>query len=177
MSPDLLARVQCFVDVDEKKIKCGFYYSQHHQLPDPAGVAGTSIGITGGSGGGSRGEGSGNAATLEGGAGAGSNTAGKEHPPNTNAIGERNAKRAKIDRKKGLKVPIYHFTKLTRPTIDMAAANGDANAAGGATAAPSTEFARLPVVVCVAMYRTDGILEANVRSIGRVEGEDLWHFS
>lgn len=35
----------------------------------------------------------------------------------------------------------------------------------------------LPVVVCVAMYRTNGVLERNVQSIGRVEGVDLWHFS
>jgi glycosyltransferase involved in cell wall biosynthesis len=35
----------------------------------------------------------------------------------------------------------------------------------------------LPVVVCVAMYRTNGALEKNVKSIGRTEGCDLWHFS
>lgn len=35
----------------------------------------------------------------------------------------------------------------------------------------------LPVVVCVSMYRTNGALEQNVSKIGRVEGEDLWHFS
>jgi len=35
----------------------------------------------------------------------------------------------------------------------------------------------LPVVVCVAMYRTNGILERNVEKIGRVEGKDIWHFS
>jgi hypothetical protein len=35
----------------------------------------------------------------------------------------------------------------------------------------------LPIVVCVAMYRTNGALEANVASIGRTEGKDLWHFS
>ncbi|KAL3789720.1 hypothetical protein ACHAW5_009981 [Stephanodiscus triporus] len=34
---------------------------------------------------------------------------------------------------------------------------------------------RLPVVVCVAMYRTNGALESNVASIGRIEGKDLWH--
>jgi hypothetical protein len=34
---------------------------------------------------------------------------------------------------------------------------------------------RLPVVVCVAMFRTNGALEDNVASIGRVEGVDLWH--
>ena len=33
----------------------------------------------------------------------------------------------------------------------------------------------LPVVVCVAMYRTNGALESNVASIGRTEGKDLWH--
>ena len=36
---------------------------------------------------------------------------------------------------------------------------------------------RLPVVVCVAMYRTNGVLESNVAKIGRTEGTDLWHFS
>ena len=36
---------------------------------------------------------------------------------------------------------------------------------------------RIPVVVCVAMYRTNGELERNVKAIGRVEGKDLWHFS
>lgn len=36
---------------------------------------------------------------------------------------------------------------------------------------------RLPVVVCVAMYRTNGALERNVQSIGRKEGVDLWHFN
>ena len=34
---------------------------------------------------------------------------------------------------------------------------------------------KLPVAVCVAMYRTNGALESNVASIGRTEGKDLWH--
>lgn len=34
---------------------------------------------------------------------------------------------------------------------------------------------QLPVAVCVAMYRTNGALESNVASIGRIEGNDLWH--
>ena len=38
-------------------------------------------------------------------------------------------------------------------------------------------FTKLPVVVCVAMYRTNGVLEKNCNMIGRNEGEDLWHFS
>ena len=33
----------------------------------------------------------------------------------------------------------------------------------------------VPVVVCVAMYRSNGALESNVASIGRVEGVNLWH--
>jgi hypothetical protein len=36
---------------------------------------------------------------------------------------------------------------------------------------------QLPVVVCVAMYRSNGALESNVESIGRTEGVDLWHIS
>lgn len=40
-----------------------------------------------------------------------------------------------------------------------------------------SKLQELPVVVCVAMYRTNGVLEKNVNAIGRTEGEDLWHFS
>mmetsp|Transcript_6400 Transcript_6400/g.9416 ORF Transcript_6400/g.9416 Transcript_6400/m.9416 type:complete len:478 (+) Transcript_6400:23-1456(+) len=36
---------------------------------------------------------------------------------------------------------------------------------------------KLPVVVCVAMHRTNGVLEKNVSRIGRQEGKDLFHFS
>ncbi len=39
------------------------------------------------------------------------------------------------------------------------------------------ELKDLPVVVCVAMYRSNGVLEKNVENIGRQEGSDLWHFS
>jgi glycosyltransferase involved in cell wall biosynthesis len=37
------------------------------------------------------------------------------------------------------------------------------------------EMRFLPVVVCVAMYRSNGALERNVASIGRIEGDNLWH--
>lgn len=40
-----------------------------------------------------------------------------------------------------------------------------------------SHLSELPVVVCVAMYRTNGVLERNVTRIGRKEGHDLWHFS
>jgi glycosyltransferase involved in cell wall biosynthesis len=39
------------------------------------------------------------------------------------------------------------------------------------------KIAQLPVVVCVALHRTNGALEHNVRLIDRTEGHDLWHFS
>ena len=54
----------------------------------------------------------------------------------------------------GLKIPIAHFSELKE----------------------GLKFGDLPVVVCVAMYRTDGKLEENVATIGRVEGKNLWHF-
>lgn len=34
---------------------------------------------------------------------------------------------------------------------------------------------KLPVVVCVPLYRTNGALERNVATITRTEGENLWH--
>jgi FlaA1/EpsC-like NDP-sugar epimerase len=52
------------------------------------------------------------------------------------------------------KVPVYHFKELKN---------------GG-------KLDGEKVMVCVAMYRTGGVLEDNVRSIGREEGVDLWHF-
>ena len=39
------------------------------------------------------------------------------------------------------------------------------------------QLKHLPVVVCVAMYRSNNALERNVNKIGRKEGIDLWHFS
>ena len=36
---------------------------------------------------------------------------------------------------------------------------------------------RLPVVICVAKNRTNGVLERNVSLIARTEGTNLWHFS
>lgn len=35
----------------------------------------------------------------------------------------------------------------------------------------------LPIIVCVAMYRSGGALERNVRDVAREEGETLWHLS
>ncbi|GMI13131.1 hypothetical protein TrVE_jg2581 [Triparma verrucosa] len=59
-----------------------------------------------------------------------------------------------FNRDLNVKIPIAHFSSLQR---------------GG-------DYESLPVVVCVAMYRTDGKLEENVSTIERKEGDDLWHF-
>jgi hypothetical protein len=90
-------------------------------------------------------------------------------------------------------IPIVHFTALKResyreehdcveqfsriikrkcesyksPTTSVVKKSLNANEA----------FRHLPVVVCVAMYRTNGALESNVKSIERQEGVDLWYFS
>ncbi|GMH50520.1 hypothetical protein TrRE_jg12221 [Triparma retinervis] len=58
-----------------------------------------------------------------------------------------------FNRSLNCKIPIAHFTALTSPP-----------------------HSSLPVVCCVAMYRTGGKLEENVESVGREEGVDLWHF-
>ena len=50
-----------------------------------------------------------------------------------------------------------------------------ANIDGGSI--DSDLLSELPVVVCVAMYRTNGALESNVSLIGRIEGKDLWHIN
>ena len=35
--------------------------------------------------------------------------------------------------------------------------------------------ATLPLICCVAMDRTEGKLEANVKSLGGIEGDTVWH--
>ena len=49
----------------------------------------------------------------------------------------------------------------------------------GVKALPVVRFQDVtaPFVVCVAMGRTDGALEANIASLGFEEGVDYWHFS
>jgi hypothetical protein len=54
---------------------------------------------------------------------------------------------------------------------------GEQQVAPIATALDLSQLPDLPVVVCVSMYRTSGALERNVTSIGRTEGQDLWHFT
>jgi glycosyltransferase involved in cell wall biosynthesis len=110
-----------------------------------------------------------------------------------------------VNKELHIRIPIVHFSWLAkdRAKVDRESFFGrvakqrkvgshDKNAENDAKSTlPSSKKRRLnaamdldlsvlpslPVVVCVAMYRTGGALEANVASIGRTEGKNLWHFS
>ena len=111
---------------------------------------------------------------------------------------------AYVNKEIGVKIPIVHFSNLikdqdTRRRIQEMdqepnfgrIQKGKTGTNDDHSKAPPTKRRKLresanfdttilpdlPVVVCVAMYRTNGALEANVASIGRHEGENLWHFS
>ena len=111
-----------------------------------------------------------------------------------------------VNRELGLKIPIVHFSLLAADETvrrELAAncafgridksKHGDVKRNSSAAPPPVKKqklyslhhpgdldlelLPHLPVVVCVAMYRTNGALERNVSSIGRKEGHNLWHFS
>ena len=103
-----------------------------------------------------------------------------------------------VNRQLQLKIPIIHFSKLTREVhadveggcqkrkwndgnINTQVRNDNISTTSTArtkyTSNDGVDYTKLPIVVCVAMYRTDGVLETNVSSVGRTEGIDLWHFS
>ena len=77
----------------------------------------------------------------------------------------------------------YHFEKDTRqPKTDGVSFESSQPkkpkiSSDRADAVDKEVLAIMPVVVCVAMYRTNGALESNVSSIGRKEGIDLWHIN
>ena len=97
----------------------------------------------------------------------------------------------------GRRIPILHFTQLAKnlgessfgkiekkcneDTFNLTRPTGEKGETGKGKTRPSEieseVLHELPVVVCVAMYRTNGALERNVASIGRVEGQNLWHIS
>mmetsp|Transcript_17111 Transcript_17111/g.49115 ORF Transcript_17111/g.49115 Transcript_17111/m.49115 type:complete len:561 (-) Transcript_17111:78-1760(-) len=163
LSPDLRSRVRCFVDVDDKKIAAGFYANQdlgvripivhfsllakNPEVRQKCIEGDVSFGRI-----------------IKGGKkeipadihiGGGSKTKDgttKKRPKDDNCDGgaPNAAKKRKLQHNLGPK----DSKKLDVDSLPT-----------------------LPVVVCVAMYRTNGVLERNVQSIGRVEGVDLWHFS
>jgi glycosyltransferase involved in cell wall biosynthesis len=62
-----------------------------------------------------------------------------------------------------------------RKRVKMISTN-EAKKSPGITNLDLSLLPKLPVVVCVAMYRTNGALENNVRLLERIEGKDLWYF-
>lgn len=100
-----------------------------------------------------------------------------------------------------IRIPIIHFTRLAaNPEIIPAYGRidkgrsdtvnshdaihpskkrkrGDGKVKGGSDSLDANLLAVIPVIVCVAMYRTNGALEQNVQSIGRIEGYNLWYFN
>ena len=161
LSPDVVSKVVCLVDVDRKKIESIKWYDN----PALLGRGGRRIPIlhfsvlAGGGGGDVGGEGGAKFGRIdkkgECGRGDDFNVASSHHPrARSNGDGDGRERRAP---------PSGGATKKRK-------------AGGGALDTIDPEvLRRLPVVVCVAMFRTNGALESNVASIGRIEGEDLWH--
>ena len=104
-----------------------------------------------------------------------------------------------VNKELGVKIPVIHFSDLANTAIVTSSDSQSANNRQDISVLPNSSrmqkdwkghvakrrrkepsaqqtFAHLPVIVCVAMYRTDGVLESNVQSIGRSEGVNLWHF-
>jgi hypothetical protein len=160
LSPETRRRVYCMVDVDDKKIERGYYVNRdidvkipivHYSLlaADPAVRLELQRAFEQG--------------TVD----------------NNNAPGY-----GKIDKSNPSKAFLANESSLS--------ADGNGNPEQEAAPPPKKKqrlhtvapgvldlaiLPELPVVVCVAMYRTNGALEHNVKSIGRTEGKDLWHFS
>jgi hypothetical protein len=86
-----------------------------------------------------------------------------------------------VHRELGFKIPVIHFSMLIR-SKDILTQLKKRKLHSLSSKKNKTELdvdllTRIPVVVCVAMNRTNGALEYNVKSIGRTEGKDLFHFS
>ena len=144
------SRVYCFVDVDEKKIDAGYY--NNHDLGLRVPIVHFSLLA--------RDSNVRNDLRLK----------WEEGACEDEIVGRINKKRPShedcIVRNKLIIPQISSRQKKRRKTQPLCSENFD----------PSI-MPDLPVVVCVAMYRTNGVLEKNVNSVGRVEGVDLWHFS
>ena len=162
LSPDVVSKVVCLVDVDRKKIESIKWYENPALLGKGRRIPILHFSVLAG--------GEGGDVICEAGV----------------------AKFGRID-KKGECGGGDDFTVAASSHHPRARSNGDGDgrerrappsgattkkrkAGGGALDPIDPEvLRRLPVVVCVAMFRTNGALESNVASIGRIEGEDLWH--
>ncbi|CAJ1931962.1 unnamed protein product [Cylindrotheca closterium] len=148
LRPDLRERIYCFVDLDSKKLESAIYWNRELNLNIP--VVHYSYLAKDAS--------VRDRAQSEWKDGLGSNRfvgcIDKSNGSNSQKNLDSEASSRKLKRRRLLQIPTLESSGLSESILQ-----------------------ELPVVVCVAMYRTNGVLEANVKSIGRTEGEDLWHFS
>jgi glycosyltransferase involved in cell wall biosynthesis len=155
LSPETRRRVYCMVDVDDKKIDRGYYVNRDIDVKIP--IVHYSLLAT---------------------------------DPAVRLELQRAFERSTVD---DLNEPGFGKIDKSKPSkASLSAADGNGNHEQEAAPPPRKKrrlhttapgvlnlaiLPELPVVVCVAMYRTNGALEHNVKSIGRTEGKDLWHFS
>lgn len=167
LSPDLRGRVRCFVDVDEKKIAAGFYANRdlgikipivHFSLlakdPDVRRMC------------------------LEDDISFGRITKGakKEEIPDEATFGGTGTQ-IREDGGMSTRKKRKNINNVDDVISTPAKKRKLLHNLGPKDSTYLESLTKLPVVVCVAMYRTNGVLEKNVKLIGREEGVDLWHFS
>ena len=140
LSPEIAAKVVCFVDVDQKKIETVKWYENPNLLGK------RKIPIL-------------HFSVLS-----------KDSSKSLESFGH-------IDKKTRREDTFNIVSKKTEPSqIETVAPRENKQKGKKKDAQIDSEvLQQLPVVVCVAMYRTNGALEANVKSIDRTEGKDLWH--
>ena len=142
LSEEARKRVFCFVDVDFKKIKQGFYDNRELGLRIP--IVHFSLLV--------------------------------QDPEIRKQLLQENTTFGQISKSKGkdrdAQIDNQPDKKKQKLSETMDAASPQVAKSVDLSILPN-----LPVVVCVAMYRTNGALEKNVGSVGRVEGKSLWHFS
>ncbi len=155
LGPDVVSKVVCLVDVDRKKIESIKWYD------NPALLGGRRIPILHFS------------ALARGGGGVGDGGGEKFGRIDKGRCGEDDLTVAPSSHRRGVR------SNEDRDGHERALPSGATKKRKGEERARDSiepeVLRRLPVVVCVAMFRTNGALESNVASIGRIEGEDLWH--
>jgi len=181
MRPELRDRVVCFVDVDDKKIAAGHYWNPNWEKKIPivhfSWLASNPI----------QQEELHNSWMNEDQSNCVHGRINKKRPCPTNNGGDddNDNDTSRVKDTTTCKVPEVSSTppteNSTRDSPPLLLLSKQKTTAIVRTKSLGRDFLKslgsMPVVVCVAMYRTNGVLESNVKSIGRTEGLDLWHFS
>lgn len=162
LSHNLRCRVACFVDVDRKKIECGYYVNKDENLKIPIVHFSTLAS---------------NPQTRDKLIETWENEINSCKADNEPHFGQIDKSKKMLSHQMDDSVEKADEDLLGRPTKKLKKKPANNIAKKKKINLDLTVLPSLPVVVCVAMYRTNGILEQNVRNIGRTEGKDLWHFS